>query len=417
MELSILKLFERRELYDRYGRFIKPHTLSSDSLLLFNDIGEYYNTDPEMSVIDWGHFDTWFKVVKHSKFDKDKLEMFSRTIENINKTIIGREANLLLKSLMVRDYANQIAHKALHIVDNDGDVNDIMSLVDEYNVQIGRAAEIEKKFVTVDFDDIIDHVVAGDGMDWRLTELNLACGPIRKGDFIIIAARPDAGKTTMLASEATYMAKQLEKDTHVLWFNNEEAGKKVQYRILQAALGKDSDFIQANRPRIQDLYTAEVGQLDKIKVYDDKRMHVKDIEEALRNYRPGLIIFDQLWKIFGFEKESVSEVDRQTRLFAWARELASNYCPVITVHQADGTAEGELWIEMNQLYGSKTGVQGEADAIITLGRSHAEHMNKTRGLYVPKNKLAGGPKSDETYRNGKFELTIQPEIARFKGEY
>jgi hypothetical protein len=126
-----------------------------------------------------------------------------------------------------------------------------------------------------------------------------------------------------------------------------------------------------------------------------------------------LIIIDQLWKVKGFEKEATTEVDRQTRMFAWARSLAKIHCPVVTVHQADGSAEGQLWIEMNQLYGSKTGIQGEADAIITLGRSHESGYENIRGLYVPKNKMVG---DDPAFRNGKFEITIQGAIGRFKGE-
>ena len=96
-------------------------------------------------------------------------------------------------------------------------------------------------------------------------------------------------------------------------------------------------------------------------------------------------------------------------IFNWARELAKKYAPVITVHQADGSAEGVKWIDMSKLYGSKTGVQGEADAIITIGRL-PEEGNK-RYLYVPKNKLDG---NNQAMRNGRFEIEIVPTLGRFK---
>ena len=93
----------------------------------------------------------------------------------------------------------------------------------------------------------------------------------------------------------------------------------------------------------------------------------------------------------------------------WGREIAKAYAPVITVHQADGTAEGVQWIDMSQLYMSKTGIQGEADAIITIGRQ--PDKGNARFMYIPKNKMTGNVPS---LRNGKFEIEIVPDLARFK---
>ncbi len=43
------------------------------------------------------------------------------------------------------------------------------------------------------------------GISYDKPHVFVALGPIRKGDFIIIAARPETGKTTFTASEASYM--------------------------------------------------------------------------------------------------------------------------------------------------------------------------------------------------------------------
>ena len=415
MELSALKILATKANFNRFYRFIEPHTVTKDTFVVLQDMEVWYKDHED---IDWLEFDEWFRLTRHIKLSKTQLDLFSRTFEKLSTLETSDTEEEIIKTLITRDYIKQIVDKGLDGVDKPAPaiLEDIESILSSYRVEAGKVEKIESKFVTTEWDEILEHVTAGNGLNWRLKELNLSCGPIRKGDFLIIAARPDAGKTTMLASEVSFMAAQLEEGKHVLWFNNEEAGAKVQYRIMQAALGKTTDWITENKGLIREQYIKAVGSNDKIKVLDNKRLHVKDVEEILRNYNVGLIIFDQLWKVFGFERESVSEVDRQTKLFAWAREIAG-YCPVITVHQADGSAEGQEYIEMNQLYGSKTGVQGEADAIITLGRSNLDIKKNVRGLYVPKNKLAGGPDSAEEYRKAKFEITIQPEIARFKGEF
>jgi hypothetical protein len=67
------------------------------------------------------------------------------------------------------------------------------------------------------------------------------------------------------------------------------------------------------------------------------------------------------------------------------------------------------------LRGSKTDKAGEADLIITLGRDKEEEYK--RYLHLPKNKLWGSSATLEAHRHGKFEVSIQPEIARYKGVF
>jgi hypothetical protein len=212
------------------------------------------------------------------------------------------------------------------------------------------------------------------------------------------------------------MAKQLDTDRDVIWFNNEETRKKVKQRIFQAALGWTKDQLSDNKVKTRAELERELGRINRVRVIDDKNLSVSVVEDVLEGSKPGLIIFDQLWKIVGF-KEAFSETDRMRLLFAWARSLADRYAPVINVHQADGSAHGEMYINMNQLYNSKTGIQGEADVILGIGRtldtSPAE-VNR-RYLYVSKNKLDGGPMTKDDMRNGRYTVEIQPTIARFKG--
>jgi replicative DNA helicase len=243
------------------------------------------------------------------------------------------------------------------------------------------------------------------GFNWRLNCLNDALGPLRQGDFIVVGTRPDTGKTTLLASESTFIATQDERP--VLWLNNEEGGKKVLRRIIQSALGWPTHKMESEAASAAAEYNKLYGRDDKFIVYDNAYISTKDVEALCKKYNPCLIIFDQLWKIKGYDTEN--EVTRLTMLFNWGREIAKAYAPVITVHQADGTAEGQKWIDMSQLYMSKTGIQGEADAIITMGRT--PETGNSRYLYVPKNKMSG---SVPHLRNGKFELEIIGDTARFR---
>jgi KaiC/GvpD/RAD55 family RecA-like ATPase len=412
MELDLLHIFSNKDYFERFERFVGRSSVSKETYTILTDMKEWWKDKDELY---WEAFSEWFFLVRHPTLKEDASDIFRTVFLRLNSHTLTETAEDIVKAFIGRDFAERISDTALRVAEGDTKVKleEVLEYVDAYHKEIGKAASLETMFVTEDLHEIAEALSLSGGFKWRLNELNMACGHLRKGDFLIVSARPDSGKTTFLASESTYMAEQMEEGQHVIWFNNEEDGKKVRWRTVQAALGIDTLSMHENVAKTFSDYVAKVGSKDKIKIVDNKRLHIKDVEEILKNYPAGLVIFDQLWKVFGYEKESVSEVDRQTRMFAWAREIASIYAPVITVHQADGTAEGQMWIEMNQLYGSKTGIQGEADAIITIGRSHEPGYENVRGLYVPKNKMFA---EDPTLRNGKFEITLLPEIARFKGE-
>jgi hypothetical protein len=413
MELDILNMFVDKDMYDRYSRFINKSSVSKETWTILEDMGVWYQAGGE--AIYWEPFRTWFFLVRHTLMKEDQCIIFRKIFERAEILKDKAIDPKIIDSFIQRDYADKITEVSSVIAEGGlhKSLSDIEDLLSAYNKEIDKAGDLDMMFVTTDLDELFDSIKHKKTIRWRLNELNGACGPIGKGDLIVVGARPDAGKTTFLASEATFMAQQLEPDQSVLWFNNEEEGTKVFSRIIGSALATSVDMVEANRGLYFPQYKRMMGgRVDKIKVLDRAIIHKSDIETIVKNYNVGLIVIDQLWKVAGFEKESTTEVDRQTKLFAWAREMAKKTCPVITVNQADGSAEGQLYIEMNQLYGSKTGVQGEADAIITLGKSFSSGYENVRGLYVPKNKLKG---EDPSCRNGKFEVLLRGDIARFEG--
>lgn len=413
MDYEILNALRSREAYDRFSRFVKPSTLNEEAYNLFAGMGEWLGYTPTATEVDWPHFGAWWCMVRHAKMAADKLNLYRELIEALGAMDPADPDRVkpLLEGLVTRDYASKIAEQSLRIADGDFTIsmNNIVDLVEARNNDIGKINDADASMLTPTVDSIAS--VSAAGLRWRMNCLNESLGDFRKGDFIVLGKRPDSGGTTFLASEATWMAEQLatHENGHVLWVNNEESGNKVFRRILQSALGCTVDKIDGNIEDALEQYGLMMGGTDRILMLNKANVHVRDVERMLKKYEVGLIIFDQLWKVHGFDKEAGHEVTRQTMLFNWAREIAKTYGPVLTVHQADGMAEGMKWIDMSRLYGSKTGIQGEADAIITIGRVPDE--GNRRYIYVPKNKMAG---KNPTLRNGKFEVDILPETARWK---
>jgi hypothetical protein len=186
------------------------------------------------------------------------------------------------------------------------------------------------------------------------------------------------------------------------------------YRVVQSFFGVTNAEIGEDEEHYETVFKTMAGGKLFITNDDSGLNSVDRLTALFDEHNPAIIVFDQLDKVHGFSHKIEREDLRIGKLYEWARDLAKKYGPVIAVSQADGSAEGMQWIEMNQLRGSKTDKIGEADAIVTIGKGEAEY---TRYLNIVKNKLFGGPLSKECHRHGRFECTIRPEIARYEGVF
>jgi replicative DNA helicase len=233
-------------------------------------------------------------------------------------------------------------------------------------------------------------------------------GPLRIGDFGFLFARPESGKTTILASEVSFMANQTVRP--IIWFNNEQPGEVVKSRIYQAYFGITAHELFSKRELYQSRYLEELS--GRIKVYDSGSIHRRDVERVCTQFNPSLIVFDQIDKLKGFDNDRYDLEMKE--IYQWARELSKKFGPVIGVCQAGGTAEGKKWLTMDDVDSSKTSKQGEADWILGIGKSNQEGMESVRHLHLCKNKLIGGELTIPELRHGKTEVLIKPEIARFE---
>ena len=414
-DIDLLVVTSKKDAYHRFKDHVKKHNVSKITLDLFNVLGEYWTNYPTREEMDYAEFRTFFSIVKGKKLSNPAAyEMaFDNLKDALDKpTPITKD---LLAKLIEVDYATRIYDVCLKVgMGIGGELSAIEPLLNEYKKEIGASVEKEDVFVNPSL-SYISEVVSTGGLDWRLKELRVSLGPLRKGDFIIIAARPETGKTTFTASEASHMLTQLKEDEHVIWINNEEASNKVMMRVIQAFHGVTTGELLSNTTYYEEGFISNGGNRFLVLDDDSGIRSVNKIASLFKEFKPGLIIFDQLDKVDGFKQDR--EDLRIGQLYEWARDLAKEYCPVIAISQVDGTGEGEKWIHMNQLRGSKTDKIGEADAIVTIGKSNEAGEDLKRFLHVPKNKLFGGSETIETHRHGAFELEIEPAKARFKSKW
>jgi len=408
-----------KENLQRYRRYIKPHIVVKETNIILDGMDKYYKTFPSVSTINWEPFTAFLIADQSKRLTDDSIVKLRMTLTKA-KTFVPHHAHEeVIKTLIELDYLAQIMEECEKVKEGSSDLEHVHILATDALKNVERYIEKDELFVSADLSSIADRI-SSTGYEWRLDVLNRSLGPLRNGNFVIVAARVEVGKTTFLASEVSYIAQQLPKDRPVVWVNNEEESSVVFFRIVQAALGVESKEMIADSKAAMLAYTALMGgDKDKIRVTKDTN-HVRDLETLFREINPGLIIFDQLDKVAGF-KESEREDITLGKIYKWARELARTYGPVIAASQLSASAvdlKDPPFIGMDALRGSKTDKPGEADAVITLGKykepkTPEEEMIRT--INVPKNKLpGGGSKQMESERHGQYLVTIDPIRARFE---
>jgi len=342
-------------------------------------------------------FSLWVQV----NLGKD-YEVFLKLIQSQDTSMALEIATL--NQIKKKNTASQLSQSFHEYAEGKPNIQKIENLLEEFKTD--EKDEQDSPFVEDSFVDIYNGQIRDPGLRWRLHSLNRAVGSLRKGDFGVIFARPETGKTTFLASEISNFTTQSKHP--ILWFNNEEQGTKVKFRIFQAYFGKSLKEVASNINNYQDLYNEQTN----IKIYDNASIHKRKVEELCKEYKPALIVFDQLSKVKGFQNDR--EDLRLGQAFAWGRELAKEYCPVIAVNQADASGEGKKYLNMDNVANAKTAIQAEADLIIGIGKSHDNGFEYIRHLNICKNKLSGDEDTDSSLRHSKIDVLIQPDLARYR---
>ena len=419
MDYEVMHLFQTKDTYKRYHKYIKDHLIQPETKIVLDSMGEIYSGTPA-ATISCSMLDTWIMSRHGTRLSPSTILVIKDIIRKLEKYVPEDGIEIVFKSLIEQDYVAQIMQEADKVRTGSSDLEHVHSLATSALRDLERFIDRDELFVIPDIRSVVERI-KGTGYEWRLMALNKSLGLLRTGDFVIIAARVEVGKTTFLASEASYIAGQLPKDRPIVWVNNEEKSDTVFFRVVQAACGATTEEITVDPDKYMKMYEDLMGgDRKKILITDGNTNHVNALTTLFQDINPGMIIFDQLDKVGGFPKEDREDL-RLGKLYKWARELAREYGPVIAASQL--TAEitdlkDPPYIGLEHLRGSKTDKPGEADVVITIGKyKHPANAEEEllRSINIPKNKLPGGGKYfSEADRHGKFLVRIDPLRARYE---
>ncbi len=428
LDLATLRLVKTRQNYERYAKAIPPNVLSVETGGILKQMGAYFKDTQAESIL----VDEFFTYVR-SKFPKWNEKVAAQQLDLIRPLDSNNPEGYnekVLQNLLAADLAN----KSLALVEQWKDGAEI-DLGESYRVALDAYEQallrkVKTPRVRLDFAAMLAQEQNDTGMHWRTQCIDRYLKPLRPGDFGVLAARPDRGKTTAVACEITHMAPQLltlYPDTlrPVLWLNNEGPGDRINQRIVMSALDMDVPMMLATgEAELQRLYLEAMGNHpDLIQVYDIHGFQTYEVEELFRKLNPGLVIYDMIDNIsFGGVTLHGGERTDQVleAMYQWARMMAVKYeFAALATSQISDPGEGLRYPSQNMLKDSRTGKQGACDFIITVGQDPQYPSMRYIGTTKQKTKRHGTKPSLEAevwFDGDKGRLREVPVVDTAPGE-
>lgn len=397
IDITLLRILKHRIHYDSIVPDLPSDALQEKTRFLIKDFGKYLK-ETGHPVIHIREFKEYFFSLLHPNMSPDAKEYYERMLDNCAKDVDTNTADTMLNRVIELSLATNVAH-VVDRYENDAEieiVQEIQSLLDIATNKI--TTQEEEIFVTRDIEDLLKDEKETEGLLFRLQTLRRHIKPLRGGDFLIVAGRPDTGKTSFISSEVSHMAAQLPRERPILWFNNEGHGDRIKTRLYQSALGDSIEGLveRSRRKSLHSDYQQVVGNVDQIRIIDCHGWDNKKIEKVIKHMTPGIVILDMIDNIEFKGSRYDARTDQVLEgMYQWARELGvvEDYVTIATSQvssEAEHTSKTQCYPAMHMLKDSKTGKQGAADIIIMIGRSNEKTLDDIRYLSAPKNKRAKG---------------------------
>jgi len=400
LDITLLQVMKHRKKFDKLIRVVEKRAIEQQTSIVLTDFAKYFaETDCETIPIG-REFASWFHLVAHPKLSAEGTAIYKQMFLQCEQEPDPMAESMLVSRLLENNLAQAVSDATERYargeeIDLTKHLRDLMTTFDS---DVDR--KVKLPWVEID-ESLFDEDLRNDGFTWRWECLASTMRPLRGGDFGILAGRPDKGKTTALTDLCTDWASQLKAVYHdkpekrrIIWLNNEGPGKRIQKRIIQSAFGLPTSKLveKQGKGTLWDEYEVLIGgDRTAIRVVDIHGFKSWQVEEIFRQFPPGLVIFDMIDNV-KFDGELANGGQRTDQIletmYQWGRDLAVRFdCPIIATSQISADGDGECYPTLPMLKDSKTGKQGAADFIITLGTSNDPSLEAMRFIGTTKNKL------------------------------
>lgn len=405
LDLTVLRLLKYRSRFEKLARAIPKRAMDQRTQIVLDDMGRWFREYPDAIALDHDSFTMSFKLW-HSEVKDEAIAVYSQLFKQITDEDVPAEIEA---GLMKRLAAAAAAYDTTELVTRweAGEEFDLVTEMQNVLVTYDQTVvkNVKDPQVRDSIEDLLKEEENDTGLHWRLECINRHIKPLRAGDFVVVAARPDKGKTTFAASELTHMASQLDglfpnENKSILWFNNEGPGKRIVTRSVQAALNMTIEELvefsaqpseRGQKSKLRDMYQDALnGRAGALRIFDIHGYRNDEVEELIQRYNPALVLFDMIDNISfgGMGNNNGQRTDQLLEaMYQWARYMGVKHdCAVMAMSQISADGDGLQYPTLPMLKDSKTGKQGAADVIITIGTVNDPQLADMRYIGTTKNK-------------------------------
>lgn len=366
---------QSREIYEKLVDYEAYDDFSDRGKLLFDEIREFYTTDPEAQAVDTEILESALsrKYPKHI----DVFRIFLSNSTELSGLNVVRELVELRKHELSLRLSAAFAQ---------GDDDEIDSLLAKYNKY--KSGELddgakEEIYHNVRVTDLVYRTTGDNRIKLLPRALNdQVDGGALRGHHVLVFARPEMGKSLFVLNMA---AGFLVQGLGVLYVGNEDPAQDLILRLVQRLAGMDKYQIRED-PELAHELAMEKGY-ENFYFRETEAGTITQIETWINETSPDVLIVDQVSNLKVGNRQT-SQVQQLEMACKGVRSLGKRHnLLVVSVTQAGDSADNKIMLEMGDIHGSNTGMQATADLMIGIGGNQDMVRQGLRMLSFPKNKI------------------------------
>lgn len=409
IELQVLRCFTRdRDKVLQYGEKIKGMTLDKEIMLILKLISTYYIKYPDHKFVSKDELLAWFDYHYPKSKKRDSVDGMLTTIYEQDTS--DSLAVDVIHKLITKDFGVRVLNLLLPMLNDEVDagvIEEVRRQIADCEASLGEQDNVATPYVDNTLQELLDQKQT-DGLTFPLHCLDADLGRLTGNTLGHFFAVPDAGKTSFIHFLVSKLCRQLTGTQTVVWFNNEEGGRKVKLRFFSAVCGATEAQIIENPRRAEELFKERYG--GKMLLYDKAIITVQEIEQECIKHNTRLAVVDIGDKIqYKGRSAKGNGADALQGVYDTLREVTKRInlhhkFDMLTTGQAGTTAENKKWLQQSDLYAGKTGKAGAMDYIIGMGSLDSTPLR--RYISLCKNKLGT--------QSLKYDITFDPLRASFR---
>lgn len=415
-DTNIIKALCKRKTWDALVDTVPKEMLSADTQALLGWLKLYWSTYPDDTVVHWGSMSTLL-TLRGSQLPKEQLVLLKALMKKVQEVPDSTSVSVAqeLTELAYSGEAGALIKRYQEGAEIDI-LEELQGLTKKYKQVAGTQASLIE-WEDTSLSELLNDTDDDSGLKLCIfKEFKDKIRALRGGDLILVAAAPDAGKTSLIANIVTSLVHQMQqqdkyKHRCVYWLVNESMASRSRTRFYQAVAGHKTMQELKSMHSTGDLektIKSVLGGLSTVRLKDAHSMTMGQISTLLEETKPAILVIDMVANIRGGQYET----EHQNLEARWQqlRVLGCEHdCIIIGTSQLSKDGFNTLYPALHHLKESKVGVQGAVDLAIFMGRLDEAEFHTLRGISTPKNKLARSGMSSDI----RFEVEFNGATCHF----